>query len=125
MFKSSQLREIVTEGVAGYKDENKIKILQSLKEFRNVWNSGGCRQYIINFGKAAGILQNKNHEFAEVFNTAWRDFLNSGTYLSTIAITGSYDSTELLVYFSKANRAINSLEEYEKEIDKIFAEGFR
>lgn len=124
MFKPSQLRKIVIEGVAGYKDENKIKILQSLKEFRNVWNSEGCRKYITNFGKATGILQNKGHEFAGMFNTAWIDFLNSGTYLSTIAITESYDPEELLVYFSKANRAINSLEEYEKEIDKIFAEGF-
>lgn len=124
MFKPSQLGKIVAEGVIAYGKEDRTRLLYFLKEFEKIWSSKECRNYITNFGKAAGILQNKGHKFAEMFNTDWHVFLDCGTYLSTIAVTEDYNPMELLLHFSKINRTIGFLQEHEKKIDEVFAKGF-
>lgn len=120
MFEPLELRKFVPKIVKSYGTGNKELVIQSLEEFREVWESQDCKNYISVFGKAAGILQNKDHEFAEVFNRDWFDFLDSGFYLSLVALTKDYDGPKLLCHISKINRLSESMQEHGKRIDKIF-----
>ena len=124
MFKYSKLKEIVAKAFISYEKRNEKGVLESLKEFQNTWDSQDAKRHRINFGKAVGILSNKEHESAEIFNEEWFDFLNSGTYLSLSGLANYYDPEEILIHLSKINRLSDSMQVYEKEIDKIFAKGF-
>ena len=120
MFKPVQLRKIVAGGVTAYNGGDRGSILESLNEFKNIWESQGCKNYIMNFGKAVGVLKNKDYQGVEMFERDWLDFFNSGTYLSLAGLLRHYDPEKLLVSFSKINRLSDLMSEHEKEIDKAF-----